>query len=175
MCIGRADGSEHRVLSAGQEQWFAATYGPPGFRGGGSNLPAWNSQGQVIFPRRLPDSRVAWEFQTGRPDTDHFNRDFKPDHARGGTEIVQLDPTTGHSIPLTRSNPPVWDFRATPSPNGRWIAFCRAATGQVPSLWVMNADGSSPRQVATGRNGFGADHPRWVTPADSSDSHHAQP
>ncbi len=35
LCIGRADGSEHRVLTEGQSLWFAATYGNALTRGGG--------------------------------------------------------------------------------------------------------------------------------------------
>ncbi len=83
VCIGRPDGSEHRVLTEGQAMWFGASYGNPRNRGGGSNLPAWTLDGQILFPRRLPGSKVAWEFQSQRPDTDHFNRDYKPELARG--------------------------------------------------------------------------------------------
>ena len=95
VCIGRADGSEHRVLTSGKSMWFAATYGDPKTRGGGSNVPAWTRDGSILFPRRLPDSKVPWEFQPQRPDVDHFNRDFKPELARGGTEICRLDPRDG--------------------------------------------------------------------------------
>ena len=52
VCVGRADGSEHRVLTTGQSMWFAATYGDPKTRGGGSNLPAWTRDGAILFPRR---------------------------------------------------------------------------------------------------------------------------
>ncbi len=54
VCVGRADGSEHRVLTEGQAMWFAATYGDPTTRGGGSNLPAWTPAGEILFPRRSP-------------------------------------------------------------------------------------------------------------------------
>jgi Tol biopolymer transport system component len=162
LCIGRPDGSENRVLTQGQSQWFAATYGPPNARGGGSNIPVWTPDGQLLFSRRLPGSIVPWQYQPQRPDVDHFNRDFKPDAARGGTEICRFDPNTGKTIRLTHSGPSVWDFRASVSPSGSQIVFCRAATGHVPALWVMNADGTEARQVATGRDGQGADHPRWV-------------
>ena len=29
VCMGKADGSEHRTLTSGMAMWFAATYGPP--------------------------------------------------------------------------------------------------------------------------------------------------
>jgi len=162
LCIGRADGSEMRVLTEGQPLWFGTSYGPPNARGGGSEVPAWTLDGQLLFSRRLPGSKVPWEYQPKRPDVDHFNRDYKPDAARGGTEICRYNPQSGKTVRLTHSQPPTWDFRARVSSDGKQIAFCRAATGQVPALWVMNADGTDARQIATGRDGQGADHPRWI-------------
>jgi WD40 repeat protein len=165
VCIGRADGSEHRVLTSGQSMWFAATYGNPQNRGGGSNVPAWTRDGCILFPRRTPGAKVAWEYQAGRPDVDHFNRDFKPELARGGADICRLDPRTGSMTSLTPSDPPTWDFRASESPDGKQIVFCRAATGGVPAIWVMDADGKNSRQVTRGQDDLGADHPRWLPQA----------
>jgi TolB protein len=165
VCVGRADGSEHRVLTEGQAMWFAATYGSPRTKGGGSNLPAWTPDGRILFPRRLPDSKVPWEYQAGRADVDHFNRDFKPELARGGTEICRLDPASGKVDVLTHSEPAVWDFRASASPDGRQIVFCRAATGQAPAICVMDADGGNFRQITRGHEDRGADHPRWLPAA----------
>ena len=162
VCIGRPDGSEQRILTEGQAMWFAASYGNSRNRGGGSNLPEWTRDGQALFPRRLPASKVAWEFQPQRPDTDHFNRDFKPELARGGTEICRLNPTSGAVVRLTKSEPPVWDFRASESPDDRLVAFCRAETGGVPALWVMKADGSRPTLLTRGLDEKGADHPSWL-------------
>jgi len=162
ICIGRPDGSEHRVLTGGQAQWFGATYGSLQNRGGGSNMPAWTRDGQILFSRKLPGSKVAWEFQPQRPDTDHFNRDFKPDLARGGTEICRLNSLDGSVTRLTRSDPPVWDFRASESPDGRHVVFCRAETGGAPAIWRMDADGRNPRLLTRGLDNMGADHPRWL-------------
>lgn len=162
VCIGRADGSEHRVLTTGQAMWFGATYGDPKTRGGGSNIPQWTREGKILFPRRAPNSNVAWEFQAGRPDIDHFNRDFKPELARGGTSVCRLDPQTGRSVLLTPSQPGIWEFRTCESPDGRQIAFCRAATGKPPELWVVNADGSQPKLITRGTSNRGVDHPRWL-------------
>jgi len=114
--------------------WFGATYDNPGNRGGGSNVVAWTHDNAILFPRRLTGSKVAWKFQPHRPDTDHFNRDYKPDLARGGTEICRLDPSNNLVSRLTHSDPPVWDFRVSESPDSRWIVFCRAATGDVPAV-----------------------------------------
>ena len=162
ICIGRADGSEHRVLTEGQSHWFAATYGNPGNRGGGSNMPSWTRDGAILFSRKIGGSKVAWEFQPQRPDTDHFNRDFKPELARGGTEICRLDPASGKVTLLTHHEPAVWDFRISASPDGRKLLFCRAVTGEVPGIWVMDEDGLNARLLTNGFEEKGADHPRWV-------------
>src|SRR5438105_5633741 len=130
ICIGdpAGSGSGHRVLTQGQTQWFAATYGGPQNRGGGSNMPVWTRDGHILFSRKLPGSKVPWEFQPQRPDTDHFHRDFKPELARGGTEVYRLNPLDGSEVRLTHRDPPVWDFRASESPDARHIIFCRART-----------------------------------------------
>ena len=162
VCISHADGGERRVLTTGQSMWFAATYGGPKTRGGGSNTPAWTHDGAILFPRRLPGSKVPWEYHAGRPDVDHFNRDFKPELARGGVEIRRLDPRDGRTVALTESDPPVWDFRASESPDGKHVAFCRAKTGEPPAIWVMDWDGRNPRLITRGIDDRGADHPRWL-------------
>lgn len=162
ICIGRPDGSEHRVLTNGGAQWFGATYGPREHHAGGSNMPMWTNNGSILFSRRLPGAKVPWEYQPHRPDTDHFNRDFKPELARGGTEIVRLNPRDGAVTRLTHSDPPAWDLRASESPDGRQIIFCRAETGGVAGIWRMNADGSRPRLLTQGQEEKGADHPRWL-------------
>ncbi len=162
VCIGRADGSEHRVLTTGQSMWFAATYGDPKTRGGGSNVPTWTRDGEILFPRRSLGAKVPWEYQAGRADVDHFNREFKPGEARGGTEICRLDPQSGRVEVLTRCQPNAWDFRASESPDAKRLVFCRAATGQAPAIWVADANGSNPSRITQGQNTQGADHPRWL-------------
>ncbi|MFO0900355.1 MAG: hypothetical protein U0836_23215 [Pirellulales bacterium] len=168
VCIGRPDGSEQRTLTSGQAMWFAASYGNLQHRGGGSNVPTWTRDGAILFPRKLPGAQVAWVYQSQRPDVDHFNRDFLPDQARGGTEIVRLDPEGGAIQRLTSSDPPVWDFRATQSPDGKSIAFCRAATGELPALWIMDSGGQNARELTKGLEGLGADHPRWLPLASAT-------
>lgn len=162
VCIGRADGSEHRVLTAGQAMWFAATYGDPAQRGGGSNLPAWTREGAILFPRRTPGAQVPWAYQADQPDTDHFNRAYQPASARGGVCISRIAPDTGVITDLTPPRARRWDFRACIAPDGRHIAYCRAETGGQPALWVMDVDGRNARCIARGREDSGADHPRWL-------------
>jgi len=162
VCVGRPDGSEHRVLTTGQAGWFGATYGSPKTKGGGSNIPAWTRDGRVLFPRRLAGSKVPWEHQNARPDVDHFNRDFKPELARGGTQIVAIDPREGREQVLSTSQPQAWDFRSSQSVDGKHLVFCRAATGGAPAIFVADAHGGSPREITRGRDELGADHPRWL-------------
>jgi TolB protein len=160
--IARQDGSDSRTVTEGQAMWFAATYGSRENRGGGSNLACWTRRGEILFPRRLDGSKVAWEFQPQRPDTDHFNRDFKPELARGGVEICGLNPFHGDVTRLTQNKPGLWDFRASESPDGRLIAFCRAETGGAPAIRVMDADGRNQFELTRGLDEKGADHPRWL-------------
>jgi TolB protein len=142
--------------------WFGATYGSPKNRSGGSETLYWTRDGQVLCSRRLPGTKVPWEFQAQRPDTDHFNRDFKPESARGGTEICKVNPQDGSVTRLTQPGAGVWDFRASESPDGRHIVFCRVNTGESPALWMMEADGKNPRLLTRGFEEKGADHPRWL-------------
>jgi len=162
ICVGRADGSEHRVLTDGQAMWFAATYGRPGNHGSGSNLPAWTHDGRILFPRRSKDAKVPWEYQAARPDVDHFNRDFKPELAHGGVEICRLNPRDGSVDVLTHNDAGVWDFRASESPDGKYLVYCRAQTGGSPAIWVADRDGNNPQLITRGLEDWGADHPRWL-------------
>lgn len=170
VCIGSAEGGGHRVLTQGQAMWFAATYGDPQTRGGGSNVPRWTRDGCILFPRRTPGAQVAWKYRTGQPDLDHFNRQYLPEQAHGGAQICRLDPRDGSITELTSSDPPVWDFRASESPDGASIVFCRAATGEPPAIWTMDADGSNPRLITRGIDDRGADHPRWLPTREEPDA-----
>lgn len=162
VCIGKVDGSEHRQLTSGMEMWFAATYGPKEARGSGSNLPAWTPEGKILFPRRAKETIVPWQYRVGQPDLDHFNRDYKPEESRGGVGIASIDPQTNEITDLIKPETGLWNFRATPSSDGSMIAFCRAETGTVASLWIMNTDGSNPHRISQGLNDKGLDHPRWL-------------
>jgi TolB protein len=162
VCIGRPDGTEHKVLTTGQAMWFAATYGNPQSKGGGSNVPVWTNAGEILFPQREKDSRVPWQYKTGQPDVDHFNREFKPESSLGSTRIVRLNPGTGSITPITNFEAGRWDFRGSQSPDGTKIVFCRAKTGESPAIWVIDSDARNLKLVTKGLNELGADHPRWI-------------
>jgi TolB protein len=177
--LSRPDGSECRAATQGQSHWFGTSHGAPETRGGGSDMIAWLDARSVTYTRVAPGSRTAWEFQPDRPDTDHFNRDYKPELAAGGSHVCRLDPFSERFAPITEYRPRVWDFRARLSPDGRRFAFCRAAVGQPSELWIMDADGRNQRLLTRGWEGMGADHPRWLagqpgaprsTPASTSTS-----
>jgi len=167
VCVCRPDGTGFRMLTEGQSLWFAATYGSANHRGGGSNVPVWTQDGHILAPLRIPGSRVPWEYQSQRPDTDHFNRDFKPDQARGGTAIARIDPKTGSIGWVTPRTEGIWDFRATEFPGGGPVAFCRAETGGVPHLRVTDGHSRDSRKIHSGIGPGGLDHPRWL-PRDSA-------
>ncbi|MEI6539664.1 MAG: serine/threonine protein kinase [Planctomycetota bacterium] len=162
VCVANPDGAAHQVLTSGNAMWFAATYGPKEKHGGGSNLPAWTHAGKILFPHRSPEALVPWQYRAGQPDLDHFNRDFLPEQARGGVCLSCLDPDSGAITDLTEPKEGQWDFRSSESPDGKFIAFCRAATGESPAIWVMNSDGSNAHLVTRGIDEKGADHPRWL-------------
>ena len=163
LCLGSRDGSINRKVTEGQRQWFATSYGDPETRGGGSNIAQWTPDGKrVTYTRAEPGSQTAWPYQAERPDTDHFNRDYYPEDAHGGTTICLLDPFTGEETEFIPCESRVWNFRAAWSPDGSMFAFCRAEVGSPSSLWLVNADGSAPRMLTDGYEHKGADHPLWV-------------
>ncbi len=161
ICIGRLEGPEHRVLTQGRIHWAAASYGNAKNYGSGSNMPQWMPNGWILFSRKLPGSRTAWEFDPTLPN-DHFQRAYKPELAQGGTQLWVLNPTTGSMKQTTRSEPLQWDFRAMPSPDGTQIVFCRAKVGESPAIWVLDSDGKNERLLTRGFQDLGADHPRWL-------------
>ena len=166
VCVGRADGSEHRVLTSGEadvvcrDLWRSAN-ARQRFESAGLDA-RWPDP--VSAPHRRARS-FPGSIASAKPDVDHFNRDYKPELAHGGTEICRLDPRDGSTKALTHSDPTVWDFRASESPDGKQIVFCRAATGAAPAIWVMDADGQNPRRITQGVDDRGADHPRWLPQA----------
>ena len=163
LCLGSPDGRVNRKVTTGQRQWFATSYGNPETRGGGSNIAQWTPDGsRVTYTRAEPGSRTAWPYQAQRPDTDHFNRDYYPEEARGGTAICLLDPFTGEETEFIPYEPRVWNFRSAWSPDGSLFAFCRAEVGSPSGIWLVDAEGSNARMVTDGYEHLGADHPVWV-------------
>ncbi|HZZ44515.1 MAG TPA: hypothetical protein VFE58_16385 [Tepidisphaeraceae bacterium] len=158
----RPDGSEKKLLTKGQGLWFGTSYGVPDHHAGGSETMYWTHDEKILCSCRLPGSKTAWEYQPQHPNGDHFNRDYKPAGARGGTEICKIDPHDGSVTKITQPGEGTWDFRANESPDGKQIVFSRAKVGECPAIWMMNSDGTNQRELTQGVNNFGADHGRWV-------------
>jgi Tol biopolymer transport system component len=162
LCIGRPDRSEDRVVTAGQSHWFGATYGPAEARGGGSNTSRWLPDGTTItYTRISPGSHPDCVYHPELPD--HEELVYRPELARGCTQLCLLDPFAGDITELTESQEDRWDCRPTPSPDGQSIAFVRAVVGHPSELWIMDSDGGNPRLLTRGLDQLGADHPRWLS------------
>jgi Tol biopolymer transport system component/DNA-binding winged helix-turn-helix (wHTH) protein len=70
------------------------------------------------------------------------------DHDSSGWRIVRIDLATDTMMPLT--SPPagsVGDHSPVASPNGRYVAFIRRASGGVADVYVASADGSNVRRI----------------------------
>ena len=162
ICISRSDGSEHRVLTHGQSHWFATSYGSPKTRGGGSNIPRWSPDGRAVtYTRLLPGARTAWQYRPDRPNRDHFNRDYRPKEARGGTDICLIDPETGLITTITHGRPLIWNWRTEWSHDSTQISFSRAAVGHPSEVWTMGSDGGDERFLTRGLDELGADFARF--------------
>jgi Tol biopolymer transport system component len=160
--IGRPDGTENIALTEGFSAWFASSYGAKDNPGNGSIMPRWAPDGSgILYARRLPGSVPPWQYNAGRVDTNHFNRDYKPELARGGAAIYCVDPHTRKSTPVSHPGERVWDFRPEWSPDSMRILFTRAPVGENPAIWIVDRDGSNERYLTNGR-GDGADFARWL-------------
>jgi TolB protein len=148
-------------VSSGQRHWFGAAYGPAEARGGGSNTPHWSPDGATVtYTRIAPGSHPDCEYHPERPD--HEELVYRPELARGGTQLCTLDPFSGRVTELTEFQEHRWDCRPMWSPDGRQIAFTRAVVGQPSEIWVIKGDDKNQRLLTRGYGERGADHPRWL-------------
>ncbi len=161
LCLGRADGSAHQVITHRQSHWFGTTFGPKENRGGGSNLSGWTPDGQwVLYTRVAPGSHPDCDYHAELPD--HCECVYNPAAARGGSQICLLNPFTGEVKEVTAYEEHRWDFRASCAPDGRQIVFTRARLDQTSELWAADRDGGGERLLSRGWQGMGADAGRWL-------------
>lgn len=163
LCVVHPDGSGFRRLTDDGPHWLSPVYGGPASKGGGSEIPHWMPDGQHATMVRLqPESVTPWPLQENPEVDDHFNRDFRPDLARGGAALCLVHVDTGATTELTEITPGVWDFRATPSADGKRMAFCRSRTGEAAELWLLETDTGTSRYLTAGSTHTGVDHPKWI-------------
>jgi len=114
--------------------------------GSGGLCGIWSVNSNGTDPQRLTDTGDdhPTDSRAGRL---LFNR-----QAGGNMDVYVTSDTGGPAVNLTNS--PSQDFGASFSPDGRSIAFMSNRDGW--SIWVMNADGSGQRKLASVPGGFGA-------------------
>ncbi len=98
----------------------------------------------------LPDGRIVWE--TNRSGTFQL-------------WLMKLDGSDKH--PITSGDEP--NTGAQFSADGTRIIFTRGTSNKIPSVWIMNADGSAPRKLIDN-----ASDPRWHK-GDTVIQFHRQP
>ena len=162
LCIGHADGTAHRVVTAGQSHWFGTSYGADGYRGGGSNMTIWiPGRDRITWTRLLPDSHADARFDASLPD--HEELVYAPELARGGTQLCALDPDSGDVEEITPPEEGRWDYHASWSAAGDAVVFSRARVTEPPELWTAAVDGSGVRRLSVGHDRWGAGFGRWLT------------
>jgi Tol biopolymer transport system component len=96
--------------------------------------------GAEFDPSWSPDgARIAFRYQPGGDETAEIC------HERGWEGLGDL------SRNATMDYSPAW------SPDGSQIAFASSRSGRLPAIWIMDRDGSNPRQV--GR--VDREYPAW--------------
>jgi TolB protein len=93
---------------------------------------------------------------------DHCECVYRPELARGGSQICLLEPFTGEVIEVTGFEENRWDFRPACSPDGRYLVFTRAKVGEASELWACDVKGKNQRLLSRGWDGYGADMGRWL-------------
>ena len=169
LCIGRPDGSEHRVVTSGQSQYFATAYGTKENRRGGSNITLWTPDGKyLVYTKLSPGAHHDASYNAARGN--HLENEFNASSAKGGSSINLIDPFSGKEIQVTPFEEGKWDFRGAVSPDGEKIAYTSAKVGCRGEIFVCNADGSGNKFLTAGKDGQGADFPTWIEIRVSKDS-----
>lgn len=161
LCIGRPDGSEHRVVTSGQSQYFGTAYGTKEHRGGGSNTTSWTPDGKyLIYTKLSKGAHHDADFQPERGN--HLENVFSPESAKGGCSIILLDPFSGKEILVTKYEEGKWDFRGIVSPDGEKLVYTSAKVASRGEIFICGLDGKGNKFLTAGKDGLGADFPRWL-------------
>ena len=139
-------------------------------------------------PNAMDNLRLWWYAADGsrsRLILSEAHLNHTPRWLPGGRDLVYVHTARGHSAlyRTTFSQPrPEQLFKSDaassddpcPSPDGRWLAFCRETQGNV-DLWIARPDGTEARELHTGAGldaepAWSADG-RWVLFATWQDEH----
>jgi Tol biopolymer transport system component len=130
-------------------------------------FPAWRPDGQwITYDRSIADAsgpQGLWVMRNDGTDRRFLIGGRMPDWASDGAHLiyigllreifrVKVSDTTeiARLTSFNQADPYSRDNRNPRySPDGTKIAFWSQAPSQVPQLWVMNADGTNPRQLTT--------------------------
>jgi Tol biopolymer transport system component len=152
------------------------------FYGGLSRL-GWTADSQWIIYSAFPEAVTPetftqqraelWmiHFETGEikrltnNDFDEADPSVSPDgtqiaytsNADGYNRLYIMDIATGEVRLLT---PDLHGYRATWSPDGRWIAFMTTSFDGSGDIWIIRADGTGAQAITTGPSRD--DNPAWV-------------
>ena len=135
---------------------------------------AWTRDGRSLIFRRLtgilyylwrvdvdgrhPPERIeVTGFGARRPSTVPSRDRLIYGRVTDDTDIYQVGPKDSVHA-LSRSSFP--DLYPTFSPDGKQVAFCSARSGDMSRIWVVQADGSEPRQLTGDMRGSQCD-PSW--------------
>jgi TolB protein len=113
--------------------------------GSGGLCGIWSLNSDGTDPQRVTDTG------DDRPTDSGAGRLLFTRQAGGNTDVYVTSDTGGPAVNLT--NNPNQDFGASFAPDGRSIAFMSNRDGW--GIWVMNADGSDQRKLASVSGGFG--------------------
>ena len=161
LCIGRPDGSDRKLVTTGQSQYFGTSYGTKEHRGGGSNTTSWTPDGKyLIYSMLSPGAHYDADYKAEMGN--HLENVYNPESAKGGSSITLLDPFTGKGISVTRFEEGKWDFRGVVSPDGKSLAYTSAKVACRGEIYLCNLDGTGNKFLTAGKDGLGADFSRWL-------------
>lgn len=154
--IKQTDSETLLRLTDGPESDYSPVWSPDGTKiaylastSKGLGIYVISSLGGPAQKIYTPQSMVHWEQRALSWSPDGKSLVF-PDGAPASIHVLSLDTLQTRTI---TTPPHVWDGDADPmfSPDGRLIAFVRAIEGAVRDIYIVPANGGTPRQITFDR------------------------